>query len=119
MVFSQDRKLVLTAAGERFRNSAQSMMQSYQNAMVDAMTVSGNQKLRVITSETLGLYFFNRPLSKLIAVYPEIDLPVQFVPSHKLQDRLRQDEADLAVQFSGPAWDVLPAVELTLASERC
>lgn len=113
LVFNQDRKLVLTAAGERFRNSAQSMMQIYQNAMVDAMTVSGNQKLRVITSETLGLYFLNRPLSKLIAAYPEIDLSVQFVPSHELQDRLRRDEADLAVQFSGHAWDVLPAVGLT------
>lgn len=112
LISTQDRKLIPTAAGERFRVHAQSMMQTYQNALVDAMASSGNQNLRVITSETLGLYFLNVPLSDLASCYPDMDLSVQFVPSQELQEHLLKDEADIAVQFSGHIWDTPPAIGL-------
>lgn len=112
LIYSQDRKLLPTAAGERFRVHAQSIMQTYQQALVEAMTFSDNKKLRIITAETLGLYFLNTPLLKLIQTYPEFDLSVQFVPANESQERLLKGEADIAIQFSGQFWDTMPAIGL-------
>lgn len=112
LVSSQGRKLLPTAAGERFRVHAQSIMQTYQAALVEAMTLSDNQRLRIVTIETLGLYFLNAPLLDLIKRYPGIDLSVRFAASHEIQEMFQRDEADIAVLFSGQPWAPVPSLGL-------
>ena len=107
----QGRCLVLTPAGKRFRLHAQTMFQVYQEALSDAMTSSANQSLRVMTIETLGLYFLPTPLSRLLSHHPELDLSVQFATSNTFLDELRRGEADIAFQFAGPNWSFIPASE--------
>lgn len=107
----QGRSLALTPAGKRFQTHARAMFQTYQEALADAMTCSENQSLRVMTIETLGLYFLTGPLSRLLSHHPELDLSVQFTPSNTFLEELRRGEADVAFQFAGPDWSFIPSPE--------
>lgn len=107
LIQSQGRKLITTPAGERFKIHARKIVQTYQNALLEAMTFSNKQRLRIITIETIGLFFINTAIMKLIQTYPELDLSVQFVSPSKMQEMLLKNEADIAILFSNPPWDAV------------
>lgn len=110
------RNIVLTADGKRFHVHAQDMMDIYQQALLDAGNSASEQHLRILTTETPGLYFLPLPCTQLLSQYPDMDLSIQFGPRDSFCSRLRNGDADVAFAFSGKNWGHISGEEFRCIS---
>lgn len=101
----EGRRLRTTTAGDQFFLHAQSMMRAYQNALTETIEPTNNETLRIVTGETLGLYFLSVPFQRLIVRFPRIDLSISFRSDRSASDYIRNGEADIVVCFMEDLWN--------------
>ena len=105
LFYKDGRRLRTTPAGDQFFLHAQSMMRSYQKAMTETIETINNETLRIVTGETLGLYFLSTPLQHLISKFPQIDLSISFRQDKGASEFIQNDDADVVVCFAEDLWN--------------
>lgn len=106
LVESRGKRTALTKNGEIFLDYANRILSIYREAQ-DAMdylnTVHGT--LKVLTSESLGLYKAAPILAKFAKTFPNVELSVSISNPNSFFEKLETEEADIVFCFGLSAYD--------------
>ena len=106
LVESRGKRTALTKNGEIFLDYANKMLSLYneaQDAMAYLNTVHGS--LKVLTSESLGLYRVAPVLAKFTKTFPNVELSVSISTPNSFFEKLETAEADVVFCFGLSPYD--------------
>lgn len=106
LVESRGKRTSLTKNGEIFLDYANKILSTYkeaQEAMAYLNTVHGS--LKVLSSESLGLYRVSPILAQFTKTYPNIELSVSISNPNSFFEKLETEEADVLFCFGLTPYD--------------
>lgn len=110
------REILPTAAGERFAVRAKDILESYSCALLEAVQPEASSSLRILATETLGVYILPNAFRRMISLHPDISMSIRIGIHNQFSDLLRAGEADIAFGFKGSSWGILSKDEFELVS---
>ncbi|MGN1230614.1 MAG: LysR family transcriptional regulator, partial [Anaerotignum sp.] len=106
LVESRGKRTTLTKNGEIFLDYANKMLSIYkeaQDAMASLNAVHGS--LKVLTSESLGLYRAAPILARFAKAFPKVELSVSISNPNSFLEKLETEEADIVFCFGLSPYD--------------
>ena len=93
------RNVSLTVAGQHLLPKARSIIESMENTADELTNLSGRVggRLKIATSHHISLHRLPAPLSKFIALYPQVELDIQFAESEVIYEGVLQGRWQLGI----------------------
>ena len=101
------RNVYLTVAGQHLLPKAKAILEAMANTVDELTNLSGRVggQLRIATSHHISLHRLPKPLSKFIALYPQVELDIQFAESEVIYEGLLQGRWQLGIITLNPEPD--------------
>jgi DNA-binding transcriptional LysR family regulator len=98
------RNVYLTVAGQHLLPKAKAILDAMANTADELTNLSGRVggQLRIATSHHISLHRLPAPLSKFIALYPQVELDIQFAESEVIYEGLLQGRWQLGIITLNP-----------------
>ena len=98
------RNVSLTVAGQHLLPKARSILESMENTADELTNLSGRVggRLKIATSHHISLHRLPAPLSKFIALYPQVELDIQFAESEVIYEGVLQGRWQLGIITLNP-----------------
>lgn len=108
------RGILPTPAGRHFSIHAKTIIDTYHQALTEAQNPTLSSHLRIISVETLGLYFLRDSFSNMLSRHPDMEHTIKFGAQNFFCEQLRRGEADIAFGFAGQSWGRLSELDFTI-----
>ena len=101
------RNVYLTVAGQHLLPKAKAILEAMADTVDELTNLSGRVggQLRIATSNHISLHRLPKPLSKFIALYPQVELDIQFAESEVIYEGLLQGRWQLGIITLNPEPD--------------
>tara|TARA_B100000767_G_scaffold229930_1_gene220810 strand:- start:331 stop:1206 length:876 start_codon:yes stop_codon:yes gene_type:complete len=101
------RNVYLTVAGQHLLPKAKAILEAMADTVDELTNLSGRVggQLRIATSHHISLHRLPKPLSKFIALYPQVELDIQFAESEVIYEGLLQGRWQLGIITLNPEPD--------------
>jgi DNA-binding transcriptional LysR family regulator len=98
------RNVSLTVAGQHLLPKAKSILAAMENTADELTNLSGRigGRLRIATSHHISLHRLPEPLGKFIALYPQVELDIQFAESEVIYEGVLQGRWQLGIITLNP-----------------
>ena len=98
------RNVYLTVAGQHLLPKAKAILEAMANTADELTNLSGRVggQLRIATSHHISLHRLPAPLRKFIALYPHVELDIQFAESEVIYEGLLQGRWQLGIITLNP-----------------
>lgn len=98
------RSVYLTVAGQHLLPKAKAILDAMDNTAHELTNLSGlvGGKLRIATSHHISLHRLPVPLAKFIALYPQVELDIQFAESEVIYEGVLQGRWQLGIITLNP-----------------